>query len=192
MAVLDRSFLPLTEGYRSPEVASFLAQLDELRARMFTDLEDITPAELEWQPRAGTNTIGMLLEHIAIVEVFWTQVGLQARPEADDAEAQAALGMGMDDDGMPIPENGGPPAVLAGKDLAFYRDQIERGREYLRAVAKSLGGSDLSGDIHRTRKDGTVRVYDRRWVLYHLVEHLAGHYGQILLLRHLFRAARTA
>jgi hypothetical protein len=27
----------------------------------------------------------------------------------------------------------------------------------------------------------------RRWILYHLLEHQAGHYGQILLLRHQYR-----
>lgn len=186
MTVVDRSFLPLAEGYRSPEAASFLAQLDELRGRMLEDLEGVTPTELEWQPRPGTNTIGMLLAHIAIVEVFWTQVGLLAKPDVFDVDT--ILGLGMDDDGMPIPENGAPPAVLAGKDLAWYRGEIERGREYLRTHARAVGEAELSGDIQRTRKDGSVRVYDRRWVLYHLVEHFAGHYGQILLLRHLYRA----
>ncbi len=28
-----------------------------------------------------------------------------------------------------------------------------------------------------------------RWVLYHMLEHFSGHYGQILLLRHLYRDA---
>jgi hypothetical protein len=26
-----------------------------------------------------------------------------------------------------------------------------------------------------------------RWVLYHMLEHFSGHYGQILLLRHQYR-----
>jgi hypothetical protein len=31
-------------------------------------------------------------------------------------------------------------------------------------------------------------VVTLRWTLYHMLEHLAGHYGQILLLRHQYRA----
>jgi hypothetical protein len=30
-----------------------------------------------------------------------------------------------------------------------------------------------------------------RWVLHHVVEHLAAHYGQVLLLRHLHEKAKT-
>jgi hypothetical protein len=31
----------------------------------------------------------------------------------------------------------------------------------------------------------------RRWILYHLLEHQAGHYGQILLLRHWYRDRKS-
>jgi hypothetical protein len=186
MSILDRSQLVLEEGYRSREAAASLAQLDELSGRMFADLESITPAELAWQPRPGTNTIGMLLAHIPIVEVEWSQIGLQARPESSDH--QSILGIGRDDDGMPIREGAAAPAWLEGKDLASYRGLHDRGREYLRANAKQVADADLGVDIHRNLPNGKVRVYDRRWVLYHLVEHCAGHYGQILLLRHLYTA----
>jgi hypothetical protein len=37
-----------------------------------------------------------------------------------------------------------------------------------------------------------VRVLDGGWVLYHLVEHTAGHFGQISLLRHLYELAHPA
>jgi len=37
------------------------------------------------------------------------------------------------------------------------------------------------------RPDGSERVFNVGWVLYHILEHEAGHRGQINLLRHLER-----
>ena len=75
MSVIERSVLEVQSGFRSSQAALLMASLDDQHALLVRDLEGITPAELEWQQRAGMNTIGMLLAHIAIVEVFWTQVG---------------------------------------------------------------------------------------------------------------------
>jgi hypothetical protein len=46
--------------------------------------------------------------------------------------------------------------------------------------------------VSRVRKNGEHQTFDKAWVLYHLVEHFAGHYGQILLLRHMWRARTGA
>ena len=39
--------------------------------------------------------------------------------------------------------------------------------------------------VVRERKDGTKRILNGRWIYYHVLEHFAGHYGQILLLKHM-------
>jgi len=45
--------------------------------------------------------------------------------------------------------------------------------------------------VVRTRKrDGMRHAQSVRWILYHVLEHQAGHYGQILLLRHQYRDRR--
>jgi uncharacterized damage-inducible protein DinB len=54
-------------------------------------------------------------------------------------------------------------------------------------VAATLGDDDLARDVHRRRVDGSERVFNVGWVLYHILEHEAGHRGQINLLRHLHR-----
>jgi uncharacterized damage-inducible protein DinB len=184
MALLSRGVLRPATDFASPEAALFLAQLDMLTEQLFTDLEGVAKAELEWQPQPGANTIGMLLAHLAIVDVYWTQIGLRVEAPHDCARI---LGITMDDDGMPIPKGGAPPANLAGKDLAYYRELIGRGREYLRETARGLADSQLTIELERTRPNGARQTFDRRWALFHLVEHFAGHYGQILLLRHLYR-----
>lgn len=184
-----RSVLKLPRGYRSPEAGSFVAQLDELTGSMNHDLRGTKVAELEWQPRAGMNTIGMLLAHIAIVEVWWIENAVRGIPAAE-VEFERFLGIGLQDDGMPAPPRGGHPAALRGWRLATYQKKIRAGRANLRRVAKTLTRDGFERPRRRLRRDGVRHVYNARWVFYHLLEHLAGHYGQILMLRHAYRDRR--
>jgi len=189
VANLTRNFILAPPDVRSREAGSFIAQLDDQSQRLTEDTRTLTPAALAWQPAPGLNTIGMLLAHIAIVEVFWTQVG----PLGLSAyESESVLGIGVDDDGMPLPEGALPPPNLQGKGIAYYDDLLARARAYSRGVLVGLTDADLDREVRRTRRDGTVHLSNVRWVLYHMVEHLAGHYGQINLLAHQHRALAGA
>ena len=186
MVTVERDILVMPPGFRSREACSFIAQLDDQNARLIADTRHLDPAALEWQPAPGMNTIGMLLAHIAIVEVFWTQIGplgLKAY------ETESVLGLGLDGDGMPIAAGTAPPATLRGKDLAFYDDLLARARAYSREAVARLTDLDLEREIKRTRRDGRPHETTMRWILYHMVEHEAGHYGQINLLAHQYRLA---
>ncbi len=178
----QRILVPVA-GIPSPEIGLFLAQMDDQSRRLTEDTRGATIAELAWQPQPGMNTIGMLLAHNAIVELFWISHAAMI-----PCDAPGVLGVGEDDDGMPIAEDGLPPATLAGKDLAFYDGLRERARAFTYGWAKRWTAADLDRTILRPRKDGewTMSV---RWILYHVLEHEAGHYGQVNLLRHLHRTA---
>ncbi len=170
------------------EVGSFLAQLDDQNECLTEDTRGATPAELAWQPGPGTNTIGMLIAHIAIVEVYWLMVANQSVGDDYFARVRDILGIGPDDDGMPAAADAPPPATLAGKDLAFYDDLMARARRHTRSIVSRWGPAELDGRVSRvSRRDGTAWTQNRRWILYHVLEHQAGHYGQINLLRHLHR-----
>lgn len=184
MTTIVREVLEMPTGFRSREAASFFAQLNDQSARLTEDTRHLTPDALAWQPAPGMNTIGMLLAHIAIVEVFWTQVGPLAMTQF---ESESVIGIGIDDDGMPLAEGGSPPAGLSGKDIAWFDDLLDRARGYTRKALAELSDADLERDLTRTRRDGSVHVTTMRWILYHMVEHLAGHYGQINLLAHQHR-----
>ena len=45
----------------------------------------------------------------------------------------------------------------------------------------------LDPTFRYVRMNGQVRILNVRWILYHVLEHQAGHYGQMLLLRHQYR-----
>jgi uncharacterized damage-inducible protein DinB len=179
----------IPKGRRSAEVASFFAQLDDLNRRLLEDLRGAGPAELAWQAKRGMNTIGMLLAHMAIVEAFWTQVALE-RPKPQDVDR--ALGLGIDDDGMPLAAGATPPAALRGRTLAWFARHLARARAFARRSFSRFSPADLERDVVRVRRTGERARVNLRWILYHILEHQAGHHGQILLLRHQYRDRKRA
>jgi uncharacterized damage-inducible protein DinB len=176
-------------GFRSREAALFVAQLEDQTRRLTADTCTLTPAELEWQPATGQNTIGMLLAHIAYWEVFWTRLVLEDRPLP--FEVRDVLGLDRGDIGTPLPADGRPPTGLAGREVAYFHDLLARARAHTVEAARALADADLEREVIRQRPDGSQNAVTVRWALYHMLEHLAAHYGQVNLMRHLQRAGRA-
>jgi len=193
MSPMVRHAIEPLPGFRSREVALFIAQMDDQNRRLSADTRGLAADALAWQPAPGMNTIGMLLAHIAIVEAFWTRLVLEDRTMPIDPHD--VLGIGIDGDGMPIKPDGRPSAALAGRDLAFFDDLLARARAHIKQVAAGLEDRDLEREITRehpnpdTREPRSGGVVTVRWMLYHVLEHEASHYGQILLLRHMLSAS---
>lgn len=185
MAEVVQSLLKPAEGFRSREAASFYAQLEDQARILRESLAGITTQELEWQPERGMNTIGMLLAHNAIVDVFWSQLAIQGLKEGD---SMPILGIGMDDDGMPLAPDAEAPANLKGKPLAYYEDLLARGRAFARETWSKVSDADMEKERTRERPDGSKRILTVRWAMYHIIEHYAGHRGQVQLLRHHYAA----
>jgi len=181
MSPVTRNVIAIPAGYASQEVASFVAQLDDQLRRQKEQTRTLTPADLEWQPAPGMNTIGMLMAHQAIVEVGWTGIGIE---DLQRSEIPFQEILGIDDSGVPLAPDGAPPVALAGKDLAFFDDLLDRAREHLKRVAAPVLDSELTLMRPRTRPNGELREVEVRWIIYHMLEHFAGHFGQILLLQH--------
>lgn len=187
--------IKVSDSFKSQQIGLFVAQLDDQNRRLFEDLKDITPAELEWQSAIGMNTIGMLLAHMALVEVWWMHVGpLRAGSiEAASAPIPGILSLTFKDDGMPIEKaKGEPPSILAGREIAFYEDLLRKARSFTKECLVTLTDADLDRTGSLKRKDGSTGTYTVRWVLYHVLEHEAAHYGQISLIRHQYRDAAKA
>ncbi|MFN8586564.1 MAG: DinB family protein [Candidatus Eisenbacteria bacterium] len=185
---VDRNILRVPRRGRSAEVMTFLGQFDDLSRRQFGDLESCSVPELAWQPRRGANTIGMLLAHNAVVEVYWMLVATESfTPE----RFEEILGIGLDDDGIPMPPDGLPPAHLRRRTIAWYRALHDRARAFTSGVMRRLTTADLDRVVRRRmRRKNSFHECNLRWLLYHVLEHQAGHYGQSLLLRHLYADRR--
>ncbi len=169
------------EGFASHEVAVKLAELAAVHELVRDAVRGLEPGELERQPAPGRNTIGMLLAHIAVAETHLGQVGLRGET---NGHVQDVLGIREEDDGLPMAASGTPPAALAGRPLEFFFDLLARAIAHSRAAGATIAEADLATDIVRpVRPDGSQRVFDRRWILFHMVEHAALHNGQIRALR---------
>lgn len=179
--------LKATSGFRSTEAAIFYSQLEDQTQRLFEAVQGITPEELEWQPAPGMNTPGMLLAHFAVAEVLWAQRAFFGMEKVDTAQV---LGHDRRYDGMPMAADGQPPAHLRGKKLSDYQELLSKARAYYREGAAKLTDADMENTVTWTRgSDGTQRTGNLRWVMYHIVEHFASHFGQLLLMRRLYKSA---
>lgn len=180
--------LAVPAGYDTkvnPQVASFAAQLDDQLALLKKDCTGLEVRHLEWQPQTGVNTIGMLLAHLAIVDIWWIRIAPNQIPETEaDSVFKEIAGIGGDDDGLPCPPDGGHPKSLAGKSLDFYFDLLDKARAESHRQMHKWTDAQLSS-MYQLRN----RQITYEWTLYHVLEHFAGHYGQILLLKHLMRDA---
>jgi len=178
----DPAFRPSDQA----QIALHVGSLDDQSRRLETIVEGLGAADLEWQPRPGRNSVGMLLAHVALTEAFWTAVacGRGSDEVSADALCREIVGLGLPDDGMPLSADGGHPATLAGWDLARHLDTMRRARRFLRAQAGSWTDAGLA-DVATYQG----REFTREWILYHLLEHLAQHAGQIGLVLAMKRAA---
>jgi hypothetical protein len=185
---LTRHILQPAAGTTSRLVGLFLWQLDEQSRELRENTRGATPEELAWQMAPGMNTIGMLLAHIAVVEVSWIGRGVHGLNDL----APGVLPIGRGETGMPLPEGRPAPAALDGKDLAWFDDLLERSRAYTRRELAALTDADLDRMRLRRTPDGEEYEFSVGWMLYHILEHLAGHHYQVNLLRHQYRALRQA
>ncbi|MEM8885452.1 MAG: DinB family protein [Planctomycetota bacterium] len=166
----------------SPCVGVFLAQLDDQLRRMHAFLEGWKVSHLEWQAKPGRNSAGMLLTHLAITELVWMHLANGGARDTREARVRATLGISLEEDGIPLPPDGRHAGELSGRTVDEYLGWLDRAR----AATHEIAGAWSDEDLERTFVVNQ-HEFTREWVLYHLVEHFAAHFGQIALLGHMMR-----
>jgi hypothetical protein len=123
-----------------------------------------------------------------MVEIGWVEAGILDKPWACDD----VLRMNYKACGIPMAPGEAPPPGLTGRDLAFFDDLLARARAHTREVVAPLTDANLERRF--TQRKGTDREFEGNvgWTLYHILEHEAGHYGQVNLLRHQHRVRSGA
>jgi uncharacterized damage-inducible protein DinB len=177
-------------GYASAGAASvalLASQLDEPMRVLLASLAGKDAGVLEWQLRPGTNSIGMLLAHLAIVEAYWIQAIATGQLADADRVVRATTGLGMMDDGLPIARDGGHPESLRGWTVADYAARLDRARAATHSVLRAWTDDDLERAVEH---EG--RLVSRAWIVFHVGDHFAHHAGQIALLRSLHELGESA
>ncbi|MDJ0973867.1 MAG: DinB family protein [Planctomycetota bacterium] len=171
---------PTYDPQTQPVIAAFAASLDDQTEHLRRLVAELPVETLEWQATPGENTIGMLLAHIPIAEAWWMLAaaqGVTARQDADDVLIEA-IGIRMADDGMPVPDGGGHPETLRGQTAAEYLGRIDAARIRTHGVLHEWSDASLAETF-----EVQGRTKSRRWTLYHVLEHLSSHLGQIRVLK---------
>lgn len=156
--------------------------LDDQLRRLEAFLEGWETVHLEWQERRGRNTVGMILTHLAVVETVWVHIGGGGKPVAREARVLATLGVGLDAAGMPMTKKARHAANLEGRNLPEYLAKLERARAETRHQVATWTEKSLQDSV-----SAYGHTFTREWVLYHLVEHFAAHFGQIAMIAHAMR-----
>lgn len=144
-----------------PILVAYLKCLETLHVDMQRLLEGLPLAALDWSPGPEMNTLGVLAVHVAGSERYW--IGEVAGGD---------------------PANRDRPAEFRsrGLDGATLTGRLAASLVHSRATLEKLSLPEL--EAQRTLADGHgVTV---AWALFHNLEHLALHVGQIQLTRQLW------
>jgi len=184
---MEAYHLKIASGYdpdRQRSLGLFAASLDDQLSKTKKFLGAMTIAELEWQSSPGMNTIGMLLAHNALVEVFWMSaagMGISWGPESDK-RIREIICIGGEEDGMPLDADGKHPEALLGKNLDDYLRMLDSARAATHDILS--GWTDDSLDESYSMQE---QLLSRGWTLYHVLEHYICHYGQIRIIRRMIK-----
>ncbi len=178
---LPKGYNPRTQA----KVALFAAQLDDQLKRLKNNTKGLTVKQLEWQKRKGMNTIGMLLAHLALVEVWWINLAPNGISWDEEGKKMMQKITSLQDDGLPLKPNGVHPSYLKGMSHEKYMKAIAKARRSIHREMKTWHDRDLKKKFMLGKK----WEFSRTWVLYHVLEHFAQHFGQILMIKHMMRDA---
>jgi uncharacterized damage-inducible protein DinB len=171
----DSRVVPLP-GYE-PEIGRWLWALEDTRKHTLDSLDGLSITDLDTVPPGADNTIGVLLYHIALIEADWLYVeALDNRPIPPEIEALFPLA---------ARDKQSQLSSIHGLSLEEHLQRLETVRNALLEEFKSM----TLEDFRRPRHFPGQYDVTPEWVLYHLMEHEAGHRGHIQTLRRLLRSA---
>lgn len=182
---LPKGFNPKTQK----QVGLFVAQFDDQLKDLIKQVEGLTIKQLEWQLKPGMNTIGMLLAHLALVEYWWIKIaphGILWNPEGKKMIEKMC---GFEDDGIPLKKNGRHPDYLKSYSREKYVSILKKVRRSIKTELKSWSDRDLT-KFYKAGRSRSMQ-FSRMWTLYHVLEHFASHFGQILLIKHMMVDAKV-
>lgn len=144
-----------------PYLEPFIQTLDQLHDDIYRAVEPLTDDDVNWRHPQLSNTIGILLRHIAGSERYW------------------------------IVEVAGGRPIHRRRPAEFEHERLEKASlvEHLRAaqtevvaVLSGLREAELRDEVELTFR-GVVRRFTKAWAILHAIQHTAYHQGQIQLFR---------
>jgi len=158
-----------------PDIGRFVWMLENVRAITRRCVQGISQAALDWSPAPAANSIGTLLYHIALVEADWLYVEALAQPFPDDVVAL------FPDDSR---DANGHLTVVTSVSIAEHLARLHAVRAHFLAAYDAM-----SPDAFRHVRAMPAYDVTPEWIAYHLIEHEAGHRGELATIRTLAEIA---
>jgi len=172
----EREILSLEPVGADPQVGLWLAALDDCRQRTVDALAEVHEDMLDVEPD-GTDSIGSLLYHIALVEADWLFADILG-PDVPPPNRLSEL--------LPVPDrdDAGRLTRVGGEDLTTHLRRLEEIRAFVRLHLDAMQVDEFRR--LRTRDSWDVSP---AWVIHHLLQHEAEHRSQIAWTRDAVAAA---
>ncbi len=165
-------------GDVDPEVGLFQRMRQELRRRFKSTIAELSPSQLAWVPEKGGNSIGSLLLHIVEAELFWVQYVCTGRELTAEQKTEYRTEIFGDPDAPPLEEH----------PVEWFVEKLDESRRNVAEFCSVLTDPMLDECRHFVDDEGREYEFTVRWILFHLIEHEAGHRSQILMLRRMLQA----
>lgn len=154
-------------GYE-PEVGRWLWTLEDVRRRLKHDISGLSASVLDWVAPYGANSIGTHLYHIAVTEIDWLyRIVPRPRPDALHTLLPHSV---RTEEGRLVP--------VLGIPFVEHVQRLDLTRAHLLEHFRHVGRDEFRRSHAHPEYDLTPE-----WVLCHLVDHEARHWGQILALK---------
>lgn len=162
-----------------PEVGRWLWAMEEARRGLVEEVASLDPDALDWRgPSGSDNSIGSLLYHIALIETSWLfdDILMQSYP-------QDIVDTFPHDHRTPDGNLTHVPGISA-------REHLER-LAFVRKRFLDLISPMSLNEWNRVRAPGGEDyAVSPAWVVYHLVEHEAGHLFEVRAIKRRWRSMR--
>ena len=158
----------------STGIGYYLGGMEEVRNQVNVAVKKVPDDEIGRPPFLGAHSIGALALHIGEAEWFFMQMVVSGHQLTEEDQQQPYWDVLDDVDKV----------ARNGYTTEFCLKEIEKIRNQTRDVLFSYNDKDLERVISFER-NGETTEYNLRWILHHLLDHVAQHKGQIFMLKRL-------
>ncbi len=149
------------------EIQGYLTTMNELRDQMKSVLEGLPEEALDWRPIEGegelaTNSLGVIVTHLAGSGTYLIKEVIGGQPVHRDRESEFAT---------------------RRVNASTLKARLDGAVKIIEEVLSPLKESQMEED--RKYRDRTAKA---RWIILHVIEHMAQHLGHMQLTRQLWLA----
>lgn len=156
-------------GY-SPQIGRLLSMMNYARYTTLAAVKDLNVEQLDYLLDAESNSIGALLLHYAAVEYAYQVLTFEGRDLSEEELKKWGPALDLGDAGR---------AVIKGKELSYYLDQLNEVRQRTLELFASVEDEWLYVEEEFWHN----KPANRYFMWFHVFEDEINHRGQIRLIR---------